>query len=298
MGLNASCLGTLAWRPYVVATLGKARPPQRRSVQLEDFELDSLQPHRMAALSTGRKHFMSIDADRLAQQVKLSYEFIDALHGQALGLIKDVETQIGETAEALECLRPGASYLFTANRMSYSLATPRPVIANYYAVFFRHFPERQGRTTPVDEHTPPIAFVMVVLHEHGTWITRRFATACSPSMTRVPGRDDWPRTVEQTPTHVAKRRPDRRASMGRQGRAETGLPGQLSELPPNRGRSQTRRFAGLRGGGEQDSESIADNVSPGKLAWQTCIGNRSRLIAALGDEGEQLRWLVALLLQG
>jgi hypothetical protein len=145
---------------------------------------------------------MSIDADRLAQQVKLSYEFIDALHGQALGLIKDVETQIGETAEALECLRPGASYLFTANRMSYSLATPRPVIANYYAAFFRHFPERQGRTTPVDEHTPPIAFVMVVLHEHGMDHPEvRYGVLAA--MTRVPGRDDWPRTVEQTPTHVA-----------------------------------------------------------------------------------------------
>lgn len=145
---------------------------------------------------------MSIDADRLAQQVKLAYEFIDALHGQALGLIKDVETQIGEATEALECLRPGASYLFTANRMSYSLATPRPVIANYYAAFFRHFPERQGRTTPVDEHTPPIAFVMVVLRERGMDHPEvRYGVLTS--MARVPGRDDWPRTVEQTPTHVA-----------------------------------------------------------------------------------------------
>ena len=52
---------------------------------------------------------MSIDADRLAHQVKLAYDFIDALHRQALGLIKDVETQIGEAAEALECLQSAAA---------------------------------------------------------------------------------------------------------------------------------------------------------------------------------------------
>ena len=113
---------------------------------------------------------MSIDADRLAQQVKLAYDFIDALHRQALDLINDVETQTGAAAEPLECLLSGGSHIFTANRMSYSLDTPRPVIANYYAAFFRHFPEHQrrtSRTTPVDEHTPPIAFVMVVLRERG-----------------------------------------------------------------------------------------------------------------------------------
>ena len=145
---------------------------------------------------------MSIDADRLAHQVKLAYDFIDALHRQALGLIKDVETQIGEAAEALECLQPGGSYRFTANRMSYSLATPQPVIANYYAAFFRHFPEQKRRTTPVDEHTPPIAFVMVVLHERDLDHPEvRFGVITS--MTRAAGRDDWPRNVEQTPTHVA-----------------------------------------------------------------------------------------------
>jgi hypothetical protein len=110
---------------------------------------------------------MSIDADRLAEQVKLACDFTDALHRQTLYLIKDVETQVGEAAEALECLQPGGTYRFTANRMSYSLATPQPVIANYYAAFFKHFPEEKKRPTPVDKHTPPISFVMVVLRESG-----------------------------------------------------------------------------------------------------------------------------------
>ena len=147
---------------------------------------------------------MSIDADRLAQQVKLGYEFIDALHQQALGLIKDVETQVGEAAEPLDCLRPGGTYCFTTNGMSYSLATPQPVAANYYAAFLRHFSEGQKRTTPVDEHTPPIAFVMVVLRERGMDHPEvRFGVITS--MARVAGRDDWPHTVEQTARHMADR---------------------------------------------------------------------------------------------
>ena len=44
MGLDASSLGVLTWRPYLAATPGKARQPERRSAQLEDFELSSLQP--------------------------------------------------------------------------------------------------------------------------------------------------------------------------------------------------------------------------------------------------------------
>jgi len=150
---------------------------------------------------------MSIDADRLAHQVKLAYDFIDALHRQALGLIKDVETQVGAAAEALECLQPGGSYRFTINPTSNSLATPQPVVANYYAAFFRHFPAHQrrtSRTTPVDEHTPPIVFVMVVLREHGMDHPEvRFGVITS--MARAAGRQDnnWPSNVEQTPLHVA-----------------------------------------------------------------------------------------------
>ncbi len=146
---------------------------------------------------------MSIDADRLAQQVKLAYDFVETLHRQALGLIKDVETQVGEAAEALECLQPGGSYRFTTNRTSYSLATPQPVVANYFAAFFRHFADQKKRTTSVDEHTPPIAFVMVVLRERGLDHPEvRFGTITS--MVRSAKQDnDWPRNVEQTPTHVA-----------------------------------------------------------------------------------------------
>jgi hypothetical protein len=44
VGLDASSLGVLTWRPYLAATPGKARRPERRSAQLEDFELNSLQP--------------------------------------------------------------------------------------------------------------------------------------------------------------------------------------------------------------------------------------------------------------
>jgi hypothetical protein len=157
----------------------------------------------MATLSTERKTFMSIDADRLAQQVKLAYDFVDALHRQALGLIKDVETQLGEAAEALDCLQPGG-YRFIANRMSFSLATPQPAVADYYAAFFRHFPEQKIRTTPIDERTPLIAFVIAALRERGMDHPEvRFGVITSA--TRPAGREDsWPRTVEQILTHVAE----------------------------------------------------------------------------------------------
>ena len=76
------------------------------------------------------------------------------------------------------------------------------MIANYYAAFFKHFPERKKRTTLIDEHTPPIAFVMVVLRERGMDHPEvRYGVLTS--IARAAGRDDWPRTVEQTPTHVA-----------------------------------------------------------------------------------------------
>jgi len=44
MGLNASSLGALVWRPYTGVTPRSARWPERHSVQLEDFELSPLQP--------------------------------------------------------------------------------------------------------------------------------------------------------------------------------------------------------------------------------------------------------------
>jgi hypothetical protein len=168
----------------------------------------------MAALPAEKKRFMSIDADRLEQQVKLAYDFIDALHRQALGLIKDVETQVGEAAEALESFQSGGGYRFIVNRMSSSLATPQPAIANYYAAFFKQFPEHKRGPTPVDEHTPPIAFVMVVLRERGMDHPEvRFGVLTA--ITRAAGRDDWPRTVEQIPSHVDGDGSDRWAPMGR-----------------------------------------------------------------------------------
>ena len=206
---------------------------------------------------------MSIDADRLAQQVKLGYEFIDALHRQALGLIKDVETQVGEAAEPLECLRPGGSYCFTTNGMSYSLATPQSVVANYYAAFFRHFPEQKKRTTPVDEHTPPIVFVMVVLRERKMDHPEvRFGVITS--ITRVAGRDAWPDIVEQTARYVADRALTGDIPWAGRGVPETRLRGQLSELQSNRGGSQTGRFAGLRDSGAEGSRSTVDNIPAGK----------------------------------
>jgi len=241
---------------------------------------------------------MSIDADRLAKQVKLAYDFIDALHGQAMGLIKDVETQLGAATEQLECLRPGGSYLFTANRMSYSLATPRPVIANYYAAFFRHFPERQGRTTLVDEHTPPIAFVMVVLREGGMDHPEvRYGVITS--MTRVLGRDDWPRTVEQTPTPVADKALTGKAPWAGRGVQErdyrdsslsfhlTGMGVRLADLPDS-------DAVAARGRG-----SVIGSVSPGQqLTGKFRIGNRGGPFFALGDGLQQLRCLAALSLDG
>lgn len=108
---------------------------------------------------------MDIEADRLSKQVKLAYEFIEALHGQALALIRDVETQLAQGPEELQCLRPGG-YRFAVKAMSLSLERPQPAVADYYAVCFRHFAGRV-KNTPLDEEVPPIGFLKVVLHERG-----------------------------------------------------------------------------------------------------------------------------------
>lgn len=107
---------------------------------------------------------MSIDAKRLTEQIKLAYDFMDTLHGQALALIKDVEGQVAQTDEELQCLRPGGSYRFAATPMSYSLERPQTAIADYYAVYFRQFPDHV-KNTPLDGHVPPICFLKVVLRE-------------------------------------------------------------------------------------------------------------------------------------
>jgi len=108
---------------------------------------------------------MYIDADRLAKQVKLAYEFMEALHGQALALVKDVETQLAEAPEGLQFLRPGG-YGFTVKPLSMSLERPQATIADYYAVCFRHF-EGRVKNTPLDRNVPPIGFVKIVLRERG-----------------------------------------------------------------------------------------------------------------------------------
>ncbi len=107
---------------------------------------------------------MNMDPDRLAEQIKLAYEFMETLHQQAIALIKDVEGQLGQSAEELKCLRPGGNYRFAATPMSYSLERPQVAIADYYAVYLRHFPDRI-KNTMLDGDVPPICFVKVVLRE-------------------------------------------------------------------------------------------------------------------------------------
>jgi hypothetical protein len=107
---------------------------------------------------------MSIDAKRLAEQIKVAYDFMETLHGQAIALIKDVEGQVAQADEELQCLRPGGSYRFAATPMSYSLERPQTAIADYYAAYFRQFLDRV-RNTPLDADVPPICFLKVVLRE-------------------------------------------------------------------------------------------------------------------------------------
>ena len=107
---------------------------------------------------------MSIDASRMAKQIKLAYEFMEALHGQAIALIKDVEAQVAQADEELQSLRPGGNYRFAASPMSYSLERPQTAIADYYAVYFRYFPDRV-KNTLLDGDVPPICFLKVVLRE-------------------------------------------------------------------------------------------------------------------------------------
>jgi hypothetical protein len=109
---------------------------------------------------------MSIDADRLAEQIKLAYDFMETLHGQAIALIKDVEGQLAQADEELQCLRPGGNYRFAASPMSYSLERPQTAIADYYAAYFRHFEDRI-KNTLLEGDTPPICFLKVVLRESG-----------------------------------------------------------------------------------------------------------------------------------
>lgn len=107
---------------------------------------------------------MDINADLLTEQVKLAYDFIEALHGQAIALIKDVETQLAQEAD-LRLLRPGG-YRYTINPQSYGLERPQVPVADYFAVFFRQF-EGRVTNTPFDGAVPPIGFLKVVFRERG-----------------------------------------------------------------------------------------------------------------------------------
>ena len=145
---------------------------------------------------------MNTDPDRLAQQVKLAYEFIDALHGQAIALIKDVETQLAQEAE-LRFLQPGG-YRYTINPLSYSLERPQVPIPDYYAVYFRCF-EGRVKNTPLDGAVPPIGFLKIVFRERGLDHPEvRFGvlTGMERPAERASG---WPKKVEDIINHVAYR---------------------------------------------------------------------------------------------
>ena len=145
---------------------------------------------------------MDIDADRLAQQVELAYGFVEALHGQAISLIKDVETQLEQEAD-LRLLRPGG-YKYTINPQSYGLERPQVPIANFFAVFFRRF-EGRATTTPFDRPVPPICFVKVVFRERGL----RHPEARFGVLTRIEKHrehsEKWPKKVEDAVSRIADR---------------------------------------------------------------------------------------------
>lgn len=143
---------------------------------------------------------MSIDANHFAEQVRLAYEFMDALHGQTLALIKDVERQLAESPEELRTLRPGGAYCFAVHPMSMSLENPQPTIVNYYAVCLRHF-EGRIKNTPLDRDVPLIAFLKVVLRErHLKHPEARFGIITG--VEKPEGRGDaWPKKFEDLIKH-------------------------------------------------------------------------------------------------
>ena len=139
---------------------------------------------------------MSIDAERLSEQIKLAYDFMETLHGQAIGLIKDVEGQVAQADEELQCLRPGGNYRFAATPMSYSLERPQTAIANYYAVYFRQFPDRV-KNAPLDADVPPICFLKVVLREPKLEHPEARFGVITELVKPVERRDKFPRNFEE-----------------------------------------------------------------------------------------------------
>jgi hypothetical protein len=147
---------------------------------------------------------MDIDADRLAEQTKLAYDFMETLHGQALALIKDVETQLEQAPEELRTLRFGG-YRFTKTRQSTSLQNPQPNIPTYYAVCFRHY---RGKivNTPLKSNFPLVAFLKVILHERNLEHPEvRFGVITHAS--KAPGLSEHqgPKKFEDVVTHLGDR---------------------------------------------------------------------------------------------
>lgn len=196
-----------------------------------------------------------IDADRLAKQVKLAYEFMEALHGQAIALIKDVETQLTQAPEELQCLRPGG-YRFMVNPLSYSLERPQATIADYYAVYFRRFADRV-KNTPLDQNVPPIAFLKIVLRERGLEHPEvRFGVvtevAKSPERTHP-----WPKKFEDVINHVTSRVLVGPAWFGREN---------VRHNHKDRYISLTMHGTGVRLADLPDSEAIAERIIDPLLA--------------------------------
>jgi hypothetical protein len=145
---------------------------------------------------------MDVDANRLAEQVKLAYEFFEVLHGQAIALIKDVETQIAQQAD-LRFLQPGG-YRFAINPQSYGLENPQVPIADYYAVCFRRF-EGRVRNTPFDGDVPPVGFLKVVFRERDLKHPEvRFGVFKDMRKPEERG-TSWPKKVEDVVGHLVER---------------------------------------------------------------------------------------------
>ncbi|MGC9468193.1 MAG: hypothetical protein ACP5HS_06360 [Anaerolineae bacterium] len=107
---------------------------------------------------------MPIDADLLAKQVDLAYDFIDVLHRTAIDVIREVEAQLTQ-ARGVRCIR-SKGYGYYTNWLTTSIARPQAQVADSFAVYLRKLEDKNART-PFDGNVPPIAFLKIVLHEPG-----------------------------------------------------------------------------------------------------------------------------------
>jgi hypothetical protein len=215
---------------------------------------------------------MSIDAERLAHQVKLAYEFVETLHGQAIALIKDIETQLAQAPEELQCLRPGG-YKYVVNPLSYGLERPQAIIADYYAVCFRQFGGRI-KNTPLDREVPPIAFVKVVLREHGLEHPEvRFGIMTD--IAKAPERrdDQWPNKVEDLVSLFPQRAMRGPAWFGQ---------GDVEFEHQDAYASAKVRGAGVRLADLPDSEAVAERIVEPLLALYRDALERSLGLIAEG----------------